>query len=235
MRLGTTEVRFYREVAPAIPIALPHPYHGHVAGPGQRFVLVLEDLVPRAARFTDVAGALTVDDARRVVATLARLHAAFWQSPRLATDLAWLGPARRDRARYRLERLLSALALPAAVRRHPDLVPAAVRAAVPRIVAARDRLEARWAEPPVTVIHGDAHAGNLFFLGEEVGLLDWQVVQAGQGMRDVSYFLVTSLPTALRRAHERTLIETYLTALRTHGATPPEPEVAWAQYRLHAV
>ena len=60
-------------------------------------------------------------------------------------------------------------------------------------------LEALWARPPLTLIHGDAHAGNLFFDGPEVGFLDWQVVQRGQGMRDVSYFLGNSLSVQTRR------------------------------------
>src|SRR6185295_20218606 len=111
-----------------------------------------------------------------------------------------------------VERLLCAAALPVALRKHPDLVPRELHESAAHIIAARDRLEAAWAAGPLTVIHGDAHAGNMYFCDGRAGLLDWQVVQCGQGMRDVGYFLTNSLATALRRAHERELIATYLAA-----------------------
>ena len=129
---------------------------------------------------------------------LARLHAGFWDSPRLRTDLAWLKSRERN-PRYRIERFLCAATLPRGVRRFGDLVPAPLQALVPRLIAARDALEDTWAEGPLTLVHGDVHAGNLYFLPGEVGFLDWQVVQRCQGMRDVSYFLANSIPTELRR------------------------------------
>jgi len=183
--------------------------------------------------FTDAAQALTLEDARRTVEALARLHTALWNSARFATDLAWL--AHRTPRRMRLERCISALGIAAAVRRFPDLMPSAVREAAPAIVRARDRLEATWSAPPRTLIHGDAHAGNLYFEGPAVGFLDWQVVQAGQGLRDVTYFLATSLPTALRRAHQKELLEFYRTTLAASGVTPPTAEATWAQYRVHSL
>jgi aminoglycoside phosphotransferase (APT) family kinase protein len=114
------------------------------------------------------------------------------------------------------------------------MVPSALRDAAPRIIAARDRLEAAWAAGSLTLIHGDAHVGNMYFTGSNVGLLDWQVVQCGQGMRDVTYFLANSVPTELRRAHERELIGAYLAHLADLGVAAPDPGTAWEQYRLHA-
>jgi aminoglycoside phosphotransferase (APT) family kinase protein len=102
------------------------------------------------------------------------------------------------------------------------------------VTAARDALEDAWAQGPVTLVHGDAHAGNLYFPPGDVGFLDWQVVQCGQGMRDLTYFAVLSLPTEVRRAHERELIALYLTTLAERGIAAPTPEIAWEQYRLHA-
>ena len=96
-------------------------------------------------------------------------------------------------------------------------------------------LEALWTRPPLTLIHGDAHVGNLFFDGPEVGFLDWQVVQRGQGMRDVGYFLANSLAVETRREHDEALIRVYLAALAEAGVPPVPFSVAWEQYRLHAL
>ncbi len=234
LRLGLNELRFYREIAPQLTIERPRAFHA--AGPtsAQRFTLVLEDLAARGARFLDAAGALTLDQARTTVRTLGRLHAQFWASPRFDADLAWLrAPDRNPLAA--VERGLCALALRPALRRTGDLVPPPLRAAAGRIVAARPRLERAWARGPRTLLHGDAHVGNMYWLGNAVGLLDWQVVQCGQGMRDVTYFLTTSVPTELRRAHERDLIADYRAVLRDHGTHPPDADEAWSQYRLHAL
>ena len=234
MRLGANELGFYRQIAPHVPIECPRAFHAAGPAGAQRFVLVLEDLATRGARFLDAAGSVTLDEARAVVCMLGRLHARFWNSPRLRTDLAWLrAPDRNPLAA--VERALCALAVRPVLRRADGVVPPALRAAAGRIVAARPRLEDAWGRGPQTLLHGDAHVGNVYLLPDAVGLLDWQVVQSGQGMRDVTYFLVTSVPTEVRRAHERALIGTYLATLRTQGVDAPAADEAWAQYRLHAL
>ncbi len=234
MRLGATEVRFYREVAEQLPIEIPRMFHARIDGRAQRFALVFEDLGVRGARFMTVAEKMTLEEARRVVSALARFHARFWDSAQLSSDLAWM-KAHNHNPNYRVERFISGAALGPAARRFSELVPPALRAAIPRLIAERDQLEDAWAQRPLTLIHGDAHVGNLYFLPDAVGFLDWQVVQHGQGMRDVSYFLINSVPTDLRRAHERELIGHYLSALAEHGVAAADFDAAWEQYRLHAL
>lgn len=229
MRLGETEARFYREVAPRVPIETPRVFHAATGDVARRFVLVLEDLVARGVAFADAARPVTLDVARTVVRALGRLHAAHWDR----ADLPWLKRYGRDPT-YRIGWFVSAVAVRPALRRFADMVPPAIAAAAPRITAARDALEAAWARGPLTLVHGDAHAGNLYYLPDRVGFLDWQVAQCAQGMRDVTYFLVLSLPTELRRAHERELIALYLATLAAEGVTSPSPDVAWDQHRLHA-
>jgi hypothetical protein len=234
MELGKTEIRCYQEILPGAPIETPRCHHASSRGTAQRFALVMEDLGASNVRFTDSSQPLTADDARLVVRELARLHAAFWESPRFAHDLAWL-KSYPDNPNWPIERLVSALALPRGVRKFPELVPDQLRGAAERIIAGRDRLEAVWASGPQTLVHGDSHVGNLYFPAGTVGFLDWQVVRRGQGMRDVSYFLTNSLPTEIRRSHQRDLIGHYLKELQEHGISGPDPAEAWEQYRLHAL
>ncbi len=232
--LGATEVRFYREVAPGSPVAAPRAFHASLAGPAGRFVLVLEDLAARGVRFYDITARATPEDVRAVLRALAKLHSAFQGSPRLEGDLAWLRrPERNPNAA--VERFLCAMAAAPGARKFPDVVPEAILRAVPRIVAARPKLERMWGTGPLTVIHGDSHIGNMYFDGDEVGLFDWQVAQCGQGMRDVSYFLVNSVPTELRVADQREFIGYYLDEMRANGAEPPDMEEAWEQHRAHAL
>ena len=117
------------------------------------------------------------------------------------------------------------------------LLPANMRDTAHLIHENRELLEADWVEGPLTLIHGDAHVGNMYFQNGRAGLLDWQVVAICQGMRDVSYFMVNSLDTDLRRTHERSLLELYATTLRDNGVKDADlaPTTLWERYRSHAL
>lgn len=235
MGLGATEARFYRDLAPSLgPVERPRALHASIEGAAGRFALVLEDLAARGAQPIDLTYAFTADRAQQVMETLGRLHAAFWESPRFACDLAWLeSPAAGSL--YRRGRFVSSYAIRRVLGHHAGLVPPALHPVARRVAAERDRLEAAWAKGPNTLLHGDAHAGNMYLLPDAVGLLDWQCARRGHGMRDVAYFLATSLPTALRRARQEELIGQYLHTLSGAGVTAPTFSEAWAAYRLHVI
>ena len=68
----------------------------------------------------------------------------------------------------------------------------------------------------------------------QAGFLDWQVNQRGQGMRDVAYFLINSMDTEFRLAHQEVLIRHYLSTLIECGIVF-DFDLAWRQYRLQSV
>jgi aminoglycoside phosphotransferase (APT) family kinase protein len=74
----------------------------------------------------------------------------------------------------------------------------------------------------------------MYFQDGRAGLLDWQVSQLGQGMRDISYFMINSLDEALRLEHQERLIRHYLATLRELGVSL-DFDTAWRQYRRHSV
>jgi aminoglycoside phosphotransferase (APT) family kinase protein len=91
-----------------------------------------------------------------------------------------------------------------------------------------------WDEGVPTLVHGDAHVGNLFADGEAAGFLDWACLSRTPGLRDVSYFLSNSIESELRRAHEKDLLRLYLDALGEAGvAEPPDFEESWRRHRRH--
>ena len=71
--------------------------------------------------------------------------------------------------------------------------------------------------PPHTVMHGDAHPGNVYFCEGVAGLLDWQAVRRGHPSRELAYTLITGMTTADRRACERDLLDEYRRALSAAG------------------
>ncbi|PRC49901.1 phosphotransferase, partial [Mycobacterium sp. ITM-2017-0098] len=105
----------------------------------------------------------------------ARLHATFWG--RLPTDnagpLAWLYTASADSAS-----LLTAPLLKTSSRRLAERTDLPLERG--RFIDEHYRAVAALVDrPPHTVMHGDAHPGNLYFRDGQAGLLDWQAVRRG--------------------------------------------------------
>lgn len=233
-RLGPTEVQFYQQAAAAIPAERPAVYHAALSRGAERFVLILEDLAG-TVQFRDTTLPATPEEARRVVEMLGRLHAAFWESPRLTGELGWLKSHEHNPTRS-LERSIWSLAIKPGLEKFRELVPDAQLRAAGKLTGAFDQLSAACARGPRTLIHGDLHIGNLFFRQDKVGLFDWQCAQHGQGMRDLSYFICSSMPIRLRRLHERELLELYRHALGEAGvAELPSKEELWSQHRWHTL
>jgi hypothetical protein len=222
------ETRFYLELAGEIPIRIPA-----VVSARHRpwsFELVIEDLVGAGCTLLPPGASLSVEQARQVLESLASLHAAFWQDPRLDGSLSWLTDLRRREVALgnRLARPMMALGL---VRAGP-LVPPSIRDGARRYAAERERVCRVLAEGPRTVIHHDCHPGNLFWTADGApGLLDWQLVRSGSWASDVAYLLATGLTTPDRRAHGDALLRHYLEALPE--PIRPDPPSAHERIRRH--
>lgn len=221
------EARFYRDVAPGLPVATPRCFYAGLDETTGQGVLLLEDLTGRA-RFPGLGGALDVADAEVFARELAGLHAARWADGD-APDLAWLpdltavaeGPFRGDPDRMRRN-----LAGPRGA-----LAPAAV--ADPDRIAAGFGDLARWAaSEPGCLVHGDSHGGNIFHADDgRRGWFDWQMLHRGHWALDLSYLLAGCLTVDHHARHVRALLASYLDALGRAGARPPGAAAAWAAYR----
>jgi len=229
--LGGNEVRFYREIRQDVPVRTPGVHYAR--GNSNTYVMLLEDLAEEGCDFRTLASRCSAEDATRIVTGLARLHGAFWQSPRFAADLAWVRRHETDRD-FRLLNLVRNLSVPIAVKKYGHILPDEILDVIPHLMKNYGRLEQAWAQEPRTLLHGDAHLGNMYFQQGEVGFLDWQVVQYGQGMRDISYLLINSVPEETRLAHQEDLIRHYLALLGEQGIAL-DFDTAWDQYRLQSV
>ena len=173
--------------------------------------------------------------AEGVIDALASLHGRFWESPRLATDLAWIPGA--DRTASPIVKQSYSWGAKRFLQQDRD-VPAEVRRLTQSYVDHHDELVEIWASLPSTVTHTDSHIGNTYALADgRVGLYDWQVVQKTNGLIDFAIFVMTSITTELRRAEEKNLLERYLDRLAAEGAGSAAPSFteAWDLYRLLAL
>jgi hypothetical protein len=222
-RLAETETRFYSQLAQEL-TGVPAS-HGSAFDPlTGRFVLVLEHLAVDPCEFPDTLHPLDADKASRVVELLARLHATFWERvPR------WLYTASADTAS-----LLTGPLMKLSARRIAEKTDIPVEKG--RFIDNNYRAVAQLIDaPPNTVMHGDAHPGNVYFREGAAGLLDWQAVRRGHPGRELAYTLVTSMTTADRQASERELLDEYRRVLASAGGPDLDRDELWDRYRQGAL
>jgi hypothetical protein len=226
-RLARTEVMFYRELAPQL-TGLPASYGSAFDSLTGRFVLVLEDLAVDPCVFPDTLHPLEPDQAAQIVELLAKLHATFWE--RLPANASrWVYSASGDHTSLLTGPLLNTSARRLAGR--TDIPVEDGRFIIDNYRAVAKLID----EQPNTVMHGDAHPGNVYFRNGEAGLLDWQAVRRGHPGRELSYTLVTGMTTADREACQRDLLTTYRRALAAAGGPELNGDDLWLRYRQGAL
>lgn len=230
------EVNFYNHVRAHVDMEAPRGVGGLFDPESRRFVLLMDDLTPKQPRFNTIMQDDDLALVRRVVDLLARLHAAFWDSPRLRGDLAWV----EDQVDGKLERLLRGLTR--------DLIQSELHKEkwkaefVQQLGTSKAQMEdglralkvhqARTL--PQTLLHGDPHYANSYVLPDGTpGLFDWQIFARGFGIHDINYHVVNALSVEARRTHERDLIAFYRDRLMAHGVKePPSFDTLWREYRM---
>ena len=228
-----TEVQFYNTVQPELATITLRPYLARL-GTGGRFLIVLEDKGPDTTFYRPWDFG-SIEHAEAIIDVLARMHGAFYTSPRFDRDLAWV-TTYRGRPGQVLAPKVMALAEKRFMRR--DGVPDAVRRLTRLHLANGDALWRVWESLPPTLCHGDSHIGNTYRDADGTsGLFDWQVVHKMNGRREVAYFIAWALRPEDRRVHERRLVERYLDGIAEHGVGSETPSLAdgFDLYRLMMV
>ncbi len=228
--LYAKEVRFYRDLAPQLPIRTPRIHAAEMAEDGGSFVLLFEDLGP--ARGGNQLAGCTIEDAREVVKQAAALHAPSWHNPAIL-DLAWLQP---DPAAAAQVKALYPRAQAVFRERYRDTLEPhfmALCEALAEHTAATDRTGEK-----TSLVHGDFRLDNVLFDirggTEAVAVLDWQTLTIGNGLTDIGYFLGCGIGNDLRRAHERELLELYCAEMTARGV-PLTVDAIWRDYVIGAL
>lgn len=229
--LADTETRFYSQLAPEL-TGVPRCHGCRFDARTGRFVLVLEDLAVHDCEFPDTLHPIDADRAALVVELLARLHATFWGRLPARSGMGtfgWLYTASEDSAS-----LLTAPLLRTSARRLAERTGLPVQRG--RFIDDNYRAAAAYIDrPPHTVMHGDAHPGNLYFSQGAAGLLDWQAVRRGHPSRELAYTLVTGMATRARRDTQRDLLDVYRQSLVAHGGPDLDRDDLWDRYRQAAL
>ncbi len=232
------EVRFYRTIRSELTIEAPICYGSVFDESNRSFAVLMEDLTLREARFPNALTGVTVDEVRGLVSTLASLHARYWQSPALESELGWLATPLEGGMYPVFQALgLDLIRNQVETNEYKAALLEPLGKTVDELWAALWTAQQILAEGPQTLLHGDPHIANTYLLpGHRGGFLDWQLMVKGRWAHDFTYLLITGLSPEDRRKHQRDLLSFYLDELRRHGVeSPPAPDEAWLRYRQAAI
>jgi hypothetical protein len=225
------ETLFYRDLASKVPVRVPPCIHAELNAAGDNGVIVMQDIIHGGATFLSALKPFTPDETRESLEQIALLHAATWQGTTLY-DQPWI-PRFLDQIGARPimppEALQAMLDGPKG-----DPLPTNVKDAS-RLQNGLQALAAQIRERPACLVHGDAHAGNIYLDAQGYGLVDWQILQKGEWAQDVAYHIAAVLSPEDRRLHERALLDHYRDRLRALGGPDLQADEAWTRYRAAMV
>jgi hypothetical protein len=226
VHVGEPEARFYATLAEPSGVRTLRAAYADVDPATRHGVVITGDVVAAGGEFLDALSAYSPDQTAESLTELARLHAHCW-GPNEMMHEPWLASRLSTYFAYRgVDDIQANFAGPVGVGVAPEVADAERLANALRVLATRGE------GPGWTVVHGDAHVGNIFLdAAGTPGLVDWQVVQRGHWGIDVGYHIGSALTTADRERSERDLLGHYLDRLRKFGVEPPAWDDAMDAYR----
>jgi aminoglycoside phosphotransferase (APT) family kinase protein len=194
---------------------------------------LLEDLAATHVTATTWPVPPTSDQCRKIVESLARVHAKWWDDPGLGISVGtWADADTLDRSRRTLSDHLARFN-----DRFGDRIPPERREFYDRWLDAAPRLRQRYlSHRNVTIVHGDAHVWNCQLPrdgeGGGVRFFDWDSWHIDVGTSDLAYMMAMHWYPERRRQFERPLLDHYHETLLAHGVGGYDRGALEDDYRL---
>jgi len=228
-QLYTREINWYRELKADTPVRAPAMVWSGMEPEAGKFCLLLEDLGHLAEK--GQVASCSADEASLAVRTLGRMHAAWWESERLAST-PWLPPSAQQAT---LVQSLWQAAWPGFWEVEGPRLSPEFEAVGFKTGAAIPTLLEKGSASGRTLVHGDYRIENFLFgppgTADELVVLDWQVVSFGNGLRDLAYFIGQNLEEGARREQEQELLRLYYAELVRGGVTAYSFDRCYDDYR----
>ena len=211
--MGVSEARFYEEVGPWLPVRTPGVWQAAHDLETDGYIMVFDDLSAVGATQPTQEEADALDFASQVMEAFARFHASMYGSDRVGpAALQWIGERTHNYGSPEGDAILRM-----GIQAFGDQMPPVFHEMAEPRTSPRAGAQRVLFEGTQTLIHGDCHIGNMLRDADGPILLDWAMVGAGPGLRDVAYFIGNSIPHEVRQHHEQDLLRTYLAALAANG------------------
>ena len=223
------EVNVYRRLGSDSEFIMPRCYFSTSDPETGDCAILMEDL--SKGRLGDNFDGISERDAEAVVKAIAVFHAKWWENPDLKQP-DWQ-PTYFDRAATQRQRFVpnAQKFLDKYSKQVDDEFKEVISLYSEKLIPIFDAASS----PPLTLIHGDLHAANIFFdtefRGCSVTAIDWQSTARGKGVSDISYLAMLGLTVDLRRAVEDKLVRLYHDTLVAEGVTGYSIAQCLADYR----
>ena len=234
-RFYERETHFYQEIADEVELRTPRCYYSAMDVEADEYVLLLEDLAP--ARVGDQVAGCSPDEAELAIRHLAKFHATWWESPRLA-EIDWM-PLVNDPTQVQAVEDAYRDTWDSFLERFGDKLQASMVEIGERLGRNIASIMAYNSGPPRTIMHGDYRPDNLFFAtpegGDPLAVIDWQIAFRGRGVFDVAYLLSGGLRPEDRKAKEMDILRSYHNILTENGVRDYSFDQCLHDYRLSTV
>ncbi|MEQ1776101.1 MAG: aminoglycoside phosphotransferase family protein [Burkholderiales bacterium] len=227
------EYEFYRWIAPAMRgLLTPRCYDAVFESRSGRYHFLLEDL---SATHTHPVNPLppSLSDFELIVTCLARLHAAWWNDPRIGVKIG--KPFLEERSSRR------ALTIQKRMNRFitfaGDRISDAHRHVLLNLCAVYPRLLAQQQAHPLTIIHGDAHFENFVIASGKADcrIIDWENWELAPATDDLAYLMAVLWFGGWRREAALALLRRYHDTLIASGVREYSWDALWDSYRMSVV
>ena len=231
--IGRREVEFYTQVAPLTSAGLvPRCFDAAFDAETKEWHLLLEDLTDTHVIATAWPLPPSFEQCQRIVCALARIHAEWWDHPRLGTSIGkWLDHPAISQLMERFTSVYRDFA-----DRLGDRLSSERRDLYDRFIEVAPRQLTRYqAHRNLSIVHGDAHVWNYFLPrdgGDDIRLFDWDAWRIGRAANDLAYMMATHWYPERRRRMECSLLDHYHGALVAHGVSGFERSDLQNDYRV---
>ena len=220
------ETSFYREF-PDVGIPVPECLYEFHDPQTQNFIILMRDLAPAECP----SWAVTPSQVEDALSQLPAFHAKWWNDPGLRSKDWIVQPD--NAAFYGAAAGAGHGAGPALSDLYDD--PELTREANAIFLDKTDRVLAFLQTRPLTFVHGDFHAKQMFFPSEAGGnfaVIDWQFPYVAPGPWDFARMTGMCLSTDDRQANEKRLQDAYRDGLATCGIDGYSREEFETDYRF---
>lgn len=231
-RGGRQEVAFYTQIAPVLPVRLaPGCFGSHCDTLTGAWHLLLEDLTDSHVIATEWPLPPNRTQCEQILAAHARLHAAWWDDPRLGVSAGtWMDAETARQNRLRLQKNYEAF-----TDRLGDVLLPAQRALYERFLEGLPRLGERYrTHRDMTITQGDSHVWNCFLPrdgGADVRLFDWDSWKPHVAALDLAYMMALHWYPDRRQVMEASLLDHYHRVLVAHGVSGYDRQMLADDYR----
>jgi hypothetical protein len=229
---GHREVEFYAQAGEVSAGVVPRCFEAFLDQDTKDWHLLLEDLTDSHVIGTKWPLPPTIEQCESIITALARLHAAWWDNPRLGVSVGtWLDSETTKQGITKLADRYKVFA-----ERLGDRLPTKRRDLYKRFLDAAPGLLVRYhSRRMLSLVHGDAHVWNFFLPrdgGDDVRLFDWDAWRIGLATNDLAYMMATHWYRERRQRMEQKLLDHYHAVLLRHGVHGYDRRALQDDYRL---